>query len=274
MILVTGATGNVGSEVVKHLTERGEPVRALVRAERELPDGVEAVIGDLGDPASLKTAFDGVRGVFLLGGYPEMPGALAVMRDAGVEHVALLSSRSVVGGQESNAVVAMHLAAEGAVRESGLAWTFVRASGFMSNALQWLPQLREGDVIREPFADVPIAAIDPYDIAAVVAVALTSEGHASQAYAVTGPEAILPADRVRVLAEVLGRDLRLEPQSDEDARAEMSKTTPPQYVDAFFRFFVDGEFDDSPVTTTVRDLTGRSPRTFADWAAARFPKAG
>jgi uncharacterized protein YbjT (DUF2867 family) len=200
-----------------------------------------------------------------------MPSALAVMRDAGVEHVALLSSRSVVGGQQSNAVVAMHLAAERAVRDSGLAWTFVRASGFMSNALQWLPQLREGDVIREPFADVPIAAIDPYDIAAVVAVALTSEGHASQAYAVSGPAAILPADRVRVLAELLGRDLRLEPQSDEDARAEMSKTMPPRYVDAFFRFFVDGEFDDSPVTTAVRDLTGRSPRTFADWAAARFP---
>jgi uncharacterized protein YbjT (DUF2867 family) len=157
------------------------------RAERELPDGVECVIGDLGDPAGLKAAF--------------------------------------VGGQENNAIVSLHLTAERAVRESGLAWTFVRASGFMSNPLQWIPQLREGDAVREPFAEVPIAAAEN-DLAAVAAVALTSEGHASRAYAVTGPEAICPRDRVRGLAEILRRDLRLEPQSNEDAHAEMSKTAP------------------------------------------------
>jgi uncharacterized protein YbjT (DUF2867 family) len=266
MILVTGATGNVGSELVNVLAGAGRPVRAMVRTARPARDGVEQVVGDLNDAASLRAAADGVRAVFLLGGYDDMPGALAAFRDAGVEHVTLLSSRCVVGGQEGNAVTGMHLAAEAAVRDSGLGWTFVRASGFMSNALQWVPQLRTGDVVREPFAEVPVAAIDPHDIAAVAAVAMTEVGHDGQAYAVTGPEAIRPADRVRVLGEVLGRDLKLEPLSNEDARAELSRTMPEKYVDAFFRFFVDGEFDDSPVTSTVRELTGRNPRSFADWA--------
>lgn len=273
MILVTGATGNVGSELVAILTAAGQPVRGLVRSHpgrsgQPLPAGAEAVSGNLDDAASLKTAAQGVRGVFLLGGYADMAGALATFGEAGVEHVVLLSSRSVVGGQESNAVAGMHMAAERAVRESGLAWTLVRASGFMSNALQWVPQLQAGDVVREPFAQVPIAAIDPYDIAAVAAAALTGSGHAGQAYAVTGPAAILPADRVRILADVLGRELRLEGVPDDVAREEMSRTTPAAYVDAFFRFFADGEFDDSSVTTTVRDVTGAQPRTFADWAAA------
>jgi uncharacterized protein YbjT (DUF2867 family) len=197
-----------------------------------------------------------------------MPGALAAMRHAGVEHVVLLSSRSVIGGQESNAVAGMHMTSEAAVRDSGLGWTFLRASGFMSNALQWVDQLRESDVVREPFAGVPIAVIDPYDIAGVAAAALTSDGHVGAAYAITGPESLLPADRVRVLGEALGRNLRLDAQSDAEAREEMSRTTPPQYVDAFFRFFVDGEFDDSSVTTVVHDVTSRAPRTFADWAKA------
>jgi len=266
VILVTGATGNVGSEVLKVLVENGQPARGLVRSPRPLPGGAEAVVGNLDDATSLKAAAQDARCVFLLGGYADMPGALAVFREAGVEHVALLSSRSVVGGQESNAVTGMHMAAERAVRDSGLAWTFVRASGFMSNTLQWVPQLQAGDVVREPFAGVPIATIDPHDIAAVAATALTENGHEGREYAVTGPEALLPADRLRILARLLGRELQLEALSDDVAREEMSRATPEKYVDAFFRYFAEGEFDDSAVTTTVRDVIGKEPRAFADWA--------
>jgi uncharacterized protein YbjT (DUF2867 family) len=270
MILVTGAGGNVGSELTGILAGGGHPVRALVRTPRPLPDGVEGVPGDLNDPASLKPALEGVRAVFLLGGYDNMPGALAAMRDAGVEQVTLLSSRSVVGGHEDNAVAGMHMAAEASVRASELAWTFVRASGFMSNTLQWISQLKEGDVVREPFANVPVATIDPYDIAAVAAESLTTPGHEGRAYAITGPEALRPADRLRILGELLGRDLRLSPLSDAEARVTMSAEMPEKYVDAFYRFFADGEFDDSEVTSTVRDLTGRDARPFADWARAHL----
>lgn len=270
MILVTGAGGNIGSELTRILARGGHPVRALVRTERPLPDGVEGVTGDLDEPASLKTALAGVRGVFLLGGYQDLAGTLSVMRDAGVEQLTLLSSRSVVGGHADNAVAGTHMAAEATVRASDLIWTFLRPSGFMSNTLQWVPQLRAGDVVREPFANVPVAMIDPYDIAAVAAESLTSPGHEGRAYALTGPEALRPADRLRILGELLGRELRLEPLADKEARETMSAEMPAKHVDAFFRFFADGEFDDSGVTTAVRDLTGREPRGFADWARAHL----
>src|SRR5215218_8805307 len=141
-------------------------------------------------------------------------------------------------------------------------------SSFMTNTLQWLPQLREGDVIRAPFADVRVATIDPDDIAAVAAAALTSDAHEGRAYRVSGPESLLPADRVAILAEVLDRELRFEGQPDEEARAEMSEAMPPEYVDAFFRFFADGEVDESQVLPTVEGVTGRPPRTFEQWARA------
>jgi uncharacterized protein YbjT (DUF2867 family) len=136
----------------------------------------------------------------------------------------------------------------------------------MSNALRWAPQIRAGDVVRGPFAGAPIAAIDPHDLAAVAATVLTSEGHDGRSYLLTGPKALLPADEVRVLASVLGRELRFSGQSDAEARAEMGQSMPADFVDAFFRFFSAGEFDDSSVLPTVEEILGRPPRTFEQWA--------
>ncbi|MEJ7719558.1 MAG: hypothetical protein WKF58_03565 [Ilumatobacteraceae bacterium] len=110
--------------------------------------------------------------------------------------------------------------------------------------------------------------IDPDDVGAVAALALTSTGHEGRAYRLSGPESLLPADCVAVLADVMGRELRLEAQTDPDARAEMSATMPPDYVEAFFRFYADGDLDESGVLATVRDLTGRRPRRFEQWAIA------
>jgi uncharacterized protein YbjT (DUF2867 family) len=270
MLLVTGATGNVGKEVVTQLAAANHTVRALVRSPKgsALPANVEAVAGDLNRPESLAPALEGVRGVFLLGGYPDMPGLLAEIRRAGVEHLVLLSSRSVVGGDPSNAIVRMWMTSEEAVRSSGVAWTLLRPSGFASNALRWLPQLRNGDVVRAPFANAPIASIDPHDIAAVAALALTTPGHESKSYALSGPEAQLPARQVAILAKVLGRDLRFEAQPDDEARVELGRSTPANFVEAFFRFFVKGEFDDAIVLPTVKEVTGQPPRTFEQWAEA------
>jgi uncharacterized protein YbjT (DUF2867 family) len=250
--------------------EAGHQVRALVRRleQSTLPSGVEGVVGDLNQPKTLSAALVGVHRVFLLSGYQNMPGVLAEMRRAEVKQVVLLSSGCVVGGSMSNAIARYGILSEAAVRESGVPWTILRPSGFMSNALQWVPQLRVGDVVRAPWSDVRIAAIDPFNIAAVAAVALTASGHEGQSYRLTSPEPLLPADEVRVLAKVLGRDLCFEEQSDIEARAEMSRTMPVEYVDAFFRFFSDGEYDDSRVLPTVQDITGKRPRTFEQWALA------
>jgi uncharacterized protein YbjT (DUF2867 family) len=269
MILVTGATGNVGTELVQQLIEKGHPVRALVRSRTDatsVAHGAEAALGDLDRADSLGDALRGVSRVFLLGGFHDMPGVLAAIRAAGAQHVVMLSSRSVIGGNPSNAIVKMWMTAEDAVQRSGVAWTVMRASGFMSNALRWLPQLRAGDVVRVPFASVPVASIDPADIAACARAALTTATHASRTYAITGPEPLLPEEMLRILAAVLGRDLRLVPQTDDEARAEMSQSMAPETVDAFFRFFAHGEFDDSTVLPTVHELTGRPPRTFDEWA--------
>jgi uncharacterized protein YbjT (DUF2867 family) len=270
MFLVTGATGNAGNEVVRALAAAGEPVRAFVRdaAGADLPAGVDVVEGDLSRPESVASALDGVRGAFLLSGYDRMPETLAELRRAAVERVVLLSASSVLSTDEDNAVSAYHRASEAAVRESGLAWTFLRPHSFMSNTLRWLDQLRAGDVVREAFAAVAVATIDPGDIGAVAAAALTGDGHAGQAYRLTGPEALRPADRARILGAALGRDLRFEPIPDDVAREEMSAAMPPEYVHAFFRFFVDGTLDESPVLPTVQEVLGLPPRTFAQWAEA------
>jgi uncharacterized protein YbjT (DUF2867 family) len=271
MVLVTGATGNVGSELVRALAAAGEPVRALVRDERRraaLPAGVEAAVGDLNDPASLEPALDGVRGVHLLAGYAGLPDALARMRRAGVERVTLQSSSAVPSGDTTNAVARYHIESEAAIRASGLGWTFLQPNGFMSNALEWAEPLRHGDVVQAPFAGVRTAQIDPFDIAAVAARALTTGELDGRSLRLSGPESLLAADRVAILGSVLGRDLRVEPQSDEDTRAEMTARMPAEYVDAFFAFFVDGTLDESVVLPTVEEVLGRPPRTFRAWAEA------
>jgi uncharacterized protein YbjT (DUF2867 family) len=165
-------------------------------------------------------------------------------------------------------VARYHILSERAVRESGLGWTFLQPNTFMTNTFQWMTQLRQGDVIRAPFADVRVATIDPDDIGAVAAAALTSSASEGRAYRLTGPESLNPADRTAILAGVLGRELRFEGQSNEQARAEMSATMPAEYVDAFFRFFVDGDLDESAVLPTVQDITARAPRSFEAWARA------
>jgi uncharacterized protein YbjT (DUF2867 family) len=270
MILVTGAAGNVGGELVSTLAEARVPVRALTRSagpDRFAP-GVEVVAGDLNNPASLGPALDGADGVFLLPGYADMPGMLAGARRAGVRRLVQLSGMSARSGDLSNAITAYMAASEQAARESGLAWTILRPAMFMSNTFQWRPQLEAGDVVRAPFAHARAAVTDPADIAAVAALALTTQGHEDRVYELSGPEALTAADRVAVLGQALDRTLRFEAQSDEEARAEMSATTPASYVDAFFDFYVAGSLDESKVLPAVRELTGRPPRTFSQWAAA------
>lgn len=270
MIVVTGAAGNVGGELVAALAEAGEPVRALARSAEpgRFPPEVEVVSGDLNDPASLRPALEGADGVFMLPGYADMPGVHAEARRAGVRTVVQLSGMSAGSGDMSNAITAYMAMSEQAARESGLAWTIVRPAMFMTNAFQWLPQLKAGNLVRAPFGNVRAAVTDPADIAAVAARALTSPGHEERVYEVSGPESLSAGDRVAILGQVLGRDLRFEAQSNAEARTEMSATTPAKYVDAFFDFYVAGALDESKVLPTVQEVTGRAPRTFAQWATA------
>jgi uncharacterized protein YbjT (DUF2867 family) len=268
MFLVTGATGNVGAEVVSALVGAGSPVRALVRRpETPLPDGAEAAVGDLNDPGSLGDALKGVEGIFLLSGYSGMAETLELARDAGVRRIVLMSGGSAELEDLRNAVSAYMTRSERAVRSSGLGWTFLRPRAFMANALRWLPQLREGDTVRAQFPDVAAACVDPFDIAAVAAKALAG-GHDGEILDLTGPVALRPADQVAVLAEVLGRDLRCVGLTNDETRAELEASMPREYVEAFWSFYVDGTLDEATVHPAVPEVTGRPARTFAEWAAA------
>jgi uncharacterized protein YbjT (DUF2867 family) len=272
MIVVAGATGNVGRELVRALAGAGKPVRALSRnpGAAALPTGVQAVSGDLNRPETLRDVLAGASGVYLLSGYQDMPGLLAEVARAGARRVVLQSGSSVFCEDLGNPISRYMVSSEEAVRDSGLPWTILRPHSFDSNALQWAQQLKDSDVVRGPFADVAVTAIDPYDIAAVAAEALLapSARHEGRAYRLTGPQPLRPADRVRVLGMVLGRDLRFEGQSSDEARAEMSAGMPGEYVDAFFTFFADHKLDESGVFPDVKEVTGRPPRTFEQWARA------
>lgn len=273
LTVVTGATGNVGGSLVTALASAGTPVRAVVRSEADVArfadDAVQTAIGDLNQPASLASALAGAQALFLLPGYADMPGLYAAARDAGVEHVVQLSGVSAGSGDMTNAVTAYMVRSEQAAAESKLPHTIVRPSAFMTNALRWADQVRAGDTVTLPFPNVATACLDPADLAAVIAAVIAEpDRYAGEVLLPTGPEALLPRDQVAILAGVLDRPLRFEGLTDEQARESMAaEGTRQQYIDAFLDFYANGSLDESPVRSTVADVTGTAPRTFAAWAA-------
>lgn len=281
MILVTGATGHVGGELVRRLTAAGHPVRAMTRrpAEARLPAGAEAVHGDADDPASLDAAFAGASGAFLMSaqGVGTAPGpthdlALAeAAARAGVRSVVKLSVLD--GGAGSDVIARWHAEAEAAVTDPSRdwAWTLLRPGRFMSNALRWAGRLRAGDEVAVPFADRPAASIDPADVAEVAARALTAVSpaeHAGTAYELSGPQSLTPRQELAILAKTLGRDLHIRPLPDEAARAGMSAYGfPPEVIDAIMQRTL-GTDRGAEVLPTVEKVLGRPARTFAQWAGA------
>ncbi|WP_329002492.1 NAD(P)H-binding protein [Kribbella sp. NBC_00709] len=206
MILVTGATGTIGSELVRQLVARGIPVRGMTR--RELPGFVQA---DFDDPGSLRKAIDGVDAVFLLSApgprVPEHDRAMvAAAVDGGVGRIVKLSA---IGSTDEGMPGNWHADGERAVRESGLAWTILRPAGFASNVLRWLPAIRGDQPIPNQTGDGEHAFVDPRDVAAVAASALVSGDHDGQTYTLTGPELLSVPDQVAIMADVLGQALRV-----------------------------------------------------------------
>jgi uncharacterized protein YbjT (DUF2867 family) len=274
MIVVTGATGNVGGEVVAQLVARGVATRAIVRSpsSADLPGDTDVRRGDLGEPGTLRASLAGAEAVFLVPGFP---GAAAAVADAGVRRIVLLSGGSAGSGDRANAVTRMMADTEAEVRETGLEYTVLRPTAFMSNALRWAGRLGTSAVVKLPFADIPLACVHPADIAAVAVEALVTDGHDRMIYRPTGPEALLPAEQVRIVAEVLQSTVQFEPQSNDEARRSMlADGTPPEYVAAFLDFAVNGSIDESTVRSTVQDVTGRAPRTFRQWVTENVTRFG
>ncbi len=275
MLLVTGATGNIGRALTRELDGRGTAFRVLVRdpaRAADLPARAERAVGDLTDPGTLKPAFDGVDKLFLLTqgiGTDQTVHALAAAESAGVRHIVHLSSAHVL----LDPVPAMgrwHHAREEIIRAGGISATFLRPGGFMTNALDWLPTLRAGRYVLDPAGPGRHAPIDPADIAAVAALALTEDGHQGQGYALTGDETFTVAEQVRIITETVGHpiEVRAARTPEEIVRFRFPGGAPKALADALAEMSALLRADTIGYRTdTVRQLLGRRPVSFANWCA-------
>jgi uncharacterized protein YbjT (DUF2867 family) len=273
MILVTGGTGNIGRELLHELAGRNADARVLVRdpaRASHVPDSIPRAIGDLDDPASLGEPFRGVDQLFLLTpgiGTAYASNAIAAAKKSGVRRVVLLSSDNVLG-DPMPAMGQWHHEREEIVRGSGIPWTILRPTGFMTNALDWLPSLREDGYVLDPMGPGRYAPIDPADIAAVAATVLTEDGHEGREYVITGPETLTVGEQVRILEHAIGRkiDVHAVATAEEAVRARFPSGAPPALAAAITEGFALMRADTvGRRTDTVRELLGREPHDFADW---------
>lgn len=274
MILVTGATGNIGSALLKELRASGAgPLRGLTRdaARAGFPAGVEAVEGDFAHLATLKPALDGVRSLFLPSRMGPDADILDLARQAGVEHVVLVSSITVqthphLGPAEENRAVERLLKDSGS--GSGMAWTILRPTQFASNALWWADAIRGREPVRVPYADVGLPAVHPADIAAVARAALTEPGHRGRTYALTGPERVTARQQIEAIAAALGREVPVAEIGREEAQRDMAAFLGEEAASAVLDL-MGGDVNDEllAVRDTVERVTGRPARAFRQWAA-------
>lgn len=273
MILVTGATGKVGREAVGQLVAMGRQVRALTRRpeEADLPAGVEFVTGSPADPGALAVAFAGVaQALVVLSGdvAGEARNVAKAAAEARVEHIVFLSSASVLHPLP-HGIADEHRAAEEAIAASGVATTFLRPGPFHANTSWWIKTVRESSSVRDWIGNNPGAPVDEYDIASSAVAALTQDGHRGRSYVLTGPEVLTSEEQARILGEVLGRELEFSvaPQEEVvDVFAGITGDRPAAVTNV--AALHSPEVPWSRTTTAVKDLTGREPRPYREWAAA------
>ncbi|MFF1307140.1 NAD(P)H-binding protein [Streptomyces sp. NPDC058307] len=282
MILVTGATGTIGSDVVRRLVARGEKVRALTRdpGGAQLPPGVEAVRGHHRDLDSVAAAMAGADAAFLVGVFgPEDAdsdgGMVRAARAAGVRRVVKLSAISA-GDPRTGLGGIAHGHGEEAVRESGLEWVILRPSAFASNTLSWAEAIRSGEPAPNMLGVGRQGVVDPRDVAEVAVAALVDAGHVGRTYTLTGPETLSPQDQAAVLGEVLGGRVELRdltpPQTRELLVASGWSEQAAQGLLRSVRFVAEG--GNAVVTGDVEEVLGRPARTYREWAREVFGGGG
>lgn len=272
MIVVTGATGNIGRPLVRALADAGEQVTAVSRRAAEVPEGFRHVVADLADPASLEPALTGAKALFLLlSGDLHAVGAnpadlVAKAADAGVRRVVLLSTLGVATRPFGTTRIAMR-ELEDAVRESGLDWVILRPGGFASNALWWAESVRAQGIVAAPFGDTGVPIIDPADIGEVAAACLRDDRHVGGVYELTGPAVITPRQQTEALAAALGKPVRFRELTRAEAKAGMVQSMPGELADDTLDILSSPTPAELRVSPDVERILGRAPRSFADWAA-------
>lgn len=273
-ILVIGSTGNVGRQVVAQLAARGAPFRAMTRDPDAagLPPEVDIVRGDLTVPATLDGCLQDVDTVFLVWVAPRAAAAAALERIAThARRVVFLTAplktpHPFFQQPNPSREVAEHI--ERLIETSGLEWTFVRAGMFAGNARHfWGRQIRAGEVVRWPYINASTAPTDERDVAAVAVRALCEDRHSGAEYVVTGPQSLTQAEQVHTLGRAIGRAVRVEEISPDEARSELLPILgAPTVIDMLLRAWAAAIGQPAFVTSTCSEITGAAPRTFLDWA--------
>ena len=273
MILVTGATGNIGTELVKQLAATGKSLRVVTRTEAKvshLDPRIERVIGDLHDLSVVRKALRGVERLFMLpvlfdNNHSADRLLLQEAKQAGVTHVVMISSNTV--RWDDKGIGGLHREKEQLVEQTGISRTFLRPGAFMSNVLQWIPTIKSQSKVFNPTADGKFAPISPRDIASVAALALTSNSGEDKTYDLTGGQLLSAHDQVRILSTVLNKPIQCVDIPIEAGVEQLKAAGLPQLI-------VDGlamvwarlrEGKGTFQTDQFQKLTGKSPQTFQTW---------
>ena len=273
-VLLIGATGRIGRPLVSMLRKRGARIRVLLRdpARGAFGGDVEVAMGDLDDPASLLRALDGARSLYLASGVgaqlvEQHARAVTAAHAAGVEHVVRVSTEGVEADGDM-LLARWHRDGEAALEASGLAWTHLRPCNFMHNMLSFATGISARSEMRAPFGAGRMTLVDVDDIAAVAAAALLSPAHRNKAYKITGAEWLSYDEIAQAIAAAIGQPVRYVPTTPDEARREMAEAGYPAWLaDDLLGMYAQLARDSvAPVTTVVRDVAGREPRRFADFA--------
>lgn len=282
-ILVTGATGNVGRQVVAQLVRAGQPVRAMTRRPQtgRLPDSADVVQGDFDRPDTWAAALDGVQSVYLFPFVYAAPdhGFVDEAVKVGVTRFVVHSAAAAgfAPGTGGDGALGRHLAEEReahrglelVVEASGAEWTHVRPGLLAANALQWADQIRAGRVVRGPYASAGYPVVHEADVADVAVATLLTDDHVGAAYTVTGPVKVSQAEQVTAIGAAIGVQARFEEVDPAEARRQWLRDGVDEetanWMIALLADAVDGTGALPPTDTYLR-VTGRPPRTFAQWA--------
>ena len=275
MILVTGGTGLIGSEVLRLLSQSGVAACALTRNPQKAKtmSGITWIAGDLAKPDTLPAAFRGAMTLFLNSAISEdlvalQSNGLAAARAAGVKYVVKLSAFGA--SDHSRAPIClMHYQVEKEMQKSSMEWTMLRPHHFMQNLLAQAPYIIKEGVVYSASGDGKIPYIDARDIAAVAAVTLTKPGHHGKKYVITGSEAISYRQATEIIGRTIGKQLRFIDESPGESRARRQREGyPPKIIESALAIsaYQRAGGKTETITSVVADLTGRPPRTFAEFA--------
>lgn len=275
-ILVTGATGRIGREVVRLLSEMQQPMRALVRKGETATalerSGIEPVLGDFDQPETLEQALVGIDKLFLLSAadprlVDQQGQTVEAAKRAGVDHIVKIS----VLGADVDSPVSLgrwHAHSERHIEESGLAYTHLRPHYFMQNTLAFAPSIASENRFYAPMRGGRISLVDCRDVAAVAAHVLTEPGHENRVYEITGATALSFTDLAAQIGAAIGRSVTyVDVLPSEAEKGMISAGIPGWLAQALIDLYAIFAADHASATTrVVEDLCGSPPRTFATFA--------